>query len=625
LIWNIDAFLLHAATKNNKYLHRLNIFDATALAMGKPKEYGSEVRKIWGKNYVSFSEEPKFTAKFGLKLKIWILNTDKSGDNSSSLLLYGNFDLNYSVNIAVTSKWSVGSETITTEDDISYISDTKILNFHPCQDENCDFVAKNEEKLKKHHAAHAADRIKCDQSQIGDKVFLFDEMKQDGIIPGSFHHTLALYWDIESLLIKQNGSLVHVPISIAAYRNFGNKQKFFYYRKNMEPYALREMIKEFLDLLEDSFKLYTDLLPDSILENKKKIFFLLLDHKNGKKKLAPNEFAKFTKYMNLLREISCLKIYSFCGERYDVPVLKGMLFDELYNRDENFRVLKRGSGIMQFQFKNIIARDAANFLQPTSLKKFAAAFGIDQIEKDIWPYTHYKTLAQIKDDKDFPPINVFCHTACGDKIGNFEDVAIDLYLWKDTGNFMECLDFFGLPSSEFTEEELSCICTPPRERLFHLESSLKIDPEIYVRAKRKFRNKIKSGEWTCMLDQLRYYNELDCELLGKAWEKYTKHFYEEFHVDVFMHMSLAQLSESTLFRHYPKNCLPMFSFSETFTWLNKEIRANNFGGLSACFDRLCLTNNNHNFPKSVSETPNGSSIHRITQLGELNTYPYVNK
>ena len=140
--------MLHAATKNNKYLHRLNIFDATALAMGKPKEYGSEVRKIWGKNYVSFSEEPKFTAKFGLKLKIWILNTDKLGEHASSLLLYGNFDLNYSVNIAVTSKWSMGSETITTEDDISYISDTKILNFHPCQDENCDFVAKNEDFIK---------------------------------------------------------------------------------------------------------------------------------------------------------------------------------------------------------------------------------------------------------------------------------------------------------------------------------------------------------------------------------------------------------------------------------------------------------------------------------------------
>ena len=44
-------------------------------------------------------------------------------------------------------------------------------------------------------------------------------------------------------------------------------------------------------------------------------------------------------------------------KRYDIPVLKGALFDEFFARDPEFSCIMRGSGVMQFQYKRIISRD----------------------------------------------------------------------------------------------------------------------------------------------------------------------------------------------------------------------------------------------------------------------------
>ena len=185
-------------------------------------------------------------------------------------------------------------------------------------------------------------------------------------------------------------------------------------------------------------------------------------------------------------------------------------------------------------------------------------------------------------------------------------------------NFGEYLDFFGLPKEKFTEEDLSDPLGPEGEFMEHLEEFIMISPKLYLEAKLNFLDKIEKGEWTCMLDQLEFYNVLDCMVLSQAWNSYTKLFYEEFTVDPYLYMSLSQLAETVLFRHYPENCLKMISFSEEFTWLNKEIRSKNLhGGLSAVFDRHKSTFYDSRFPKCVTETPNGSRVNLIQQLGNF--------
>lgn len=77
----------------------------------------------------------------------------------------------------------------------------------------------------------------------------------------------------------------------------------------------------------------------------------------------------------------------------------------------------------------------------------------------------------------------------------------------------------------------------------------------------------------------------------------------------------SQLAQTILFQHYPKHIIPIISMSKEYTWLNKEIRKNLFGGLSAVFCRHAQIEKDESFPQEVYQTPNGSQITKIQQLG----------
>ena len=65
-----------------------------------------------------------------------------------------------------------------------------------------------------------------------------------------------------------------------------------------------------------------------------------------------------------------------------------------------------------------------------------------------------------------------------------------------------------------------------------------------------------------------------------------------------------------------------------YTWLNKEIRSNLFGGLAACFARHAETDTgtrDPKFPSTVYETPNGSPVKVISQLDVNSLYPCIMK
>jgi len=72
--------------------------------------------------------------------------------------------------------------------------------------------------------------------------------------------------------------------------------------------------------------------------------------------------------------------------------------------------------------------------------------------------------------------------------------------------------------------------------------------------------------------------------------------------------------------------LPTVSLDADYTWLNKEIRSNLFGGLAACFSRHAETATgeiNSSYPDVVYQTPNGSPISLISQLDVNSLYPTI--
>lgn len=349
-------------TKNNAFLTRANIFEALALFNGKTKQDALFYQHKWGSNVINFGDELKFASMFECRLQIWKLIHKK--DLTYGQRLFGNGGKNDDensgknmLNLTVDESWSLSSEQICTTDHTCLVTNQKILNFFECVEPECRFVAHTEKNLQKHNNAHNIDRVHCTQTMMGPEDLTLNELKNDGLLEPSFRETCGLFWDIESILVKSEKGLSHVPISIAATRNFGNQKEYFFCREDMGPKSLHDVIVDFVDLLEMSYQDYIKTLPKQLWINRKILYDFIKDHRDNKKTLAPAVINKYQRYVDKLNEIICLKIFTYYGERYDIPCLKGALFNEIYKRDSKFTCLKRGSGIMQFRFKNIISRD----------------------------------------------------------------------------------------------------------------------------------------------------------------------------------------------------------------------------------------------------------------------------
>ena len=237
----------------------------------------------------------------------------------------------------------------------------------------------------------------------------------------------------------------------------------------------------------------------------------------------------------------------------------------------------------------------------------------------MWPYEYYKSIEEIICAVEFPGISTFSSK----KISN-EVLVDELYdscenlvkAFHRYTSFADALTFFALEHHYFTEEELNDVEPPILLRLESITDFLKVSPIEYSLAKIDYNDKINSGEFCSMIDQLKFYNITDCELLAKAWGQYSDSFYKEYNVDPYLFMSLSQLAETIMFRHYPESCMPMITFPEEYTWLNQEIREFGVkGGLSACFKRHAQIKYDARYPETVLKVPNGKRITLIEQLG----------
>ena len=240
-----------------------------------------------------------------------------------------------------------------------------------------------------------------------------------------------------------------------------------------------------------------------------------------------------------------------------------------------------------------------------------------KLSKDLWPYLYYKSIDEIKSAVTFPPIIAFTKK----KTANALKELVEVYNSKpDLVSFGSCLHYFGIDTTKFTNDELGSKELIPLDQI---EDDLKVSPLAYAMCKDNFDNNIGSGLWTSMLDMLRQYNLIDCHILQEAWKAYCDLFYEVLGVDVQLYMSLSQLAQTVLFKYYPTGASPVITIGQKFTWLNKEIRSNLCGGLSAVFHRHASIKMNPHYPKSVFFTPNNSRVRKICQLDINSLYPFT--
>ena len=75
-----------------------------------------------------------------------------------------------------------------------------------------------------------------------------------------------------------------------------------------------------------------------------------------------------------------------------------------------------------------------------------------------------------------------------------------------------------------------------------------------------------------MAEYLKYYNELDTQLLMKAIDSYTEGFYQQWKVNIHQSMSLPGIAEKLAYMSYPENCTPIYSFGDQFKKYSVDIR-----------------------------------------------------
>ena len=604
IIDDVEVFIASSAKTNTKNLERLNIFECLAHSIGD-LTLANECRLLWGSDEIRFSESDRFFQIFGLNLQLWSIKKIHRHIRSSHI--FGK-TREPNLMIAVENSWDSSRESILISDNTFLVHDKNVLNYFECPHDECFFVGSQKEEFLKHIKRHDADRVKCSQIEYGPRVSSLELMKMKKMLEEDFRQDKGVFWDIESLLIPSNGQLTHVPTTIAAVTNFGSRREIFLYRDSMTPDALKRMIIDFVNFLDFSVAEFRKTFSENFWGNYHKVKDEIEKIAKKNSELSVHDRSAVHEIWSKYKDILTLKVFTFCGERYDVPCLKGPLFDEFLRRDKDFNATLRGVGILTFEYNGMVGRDVYNYCPPISLRKFSESFGIFDIGKDIWPYTFFKDIDVIKNTTTFPSISVF-DSSDEDFYSEYLECCLILISRNET---IDPLQWFGLPS-DFDSE------SPDRSKI------LPISPKKYMKCKENFDSKIRTGEWTSMLDQLSYYNILDCKVLERTWAKYSELFFEKFNIDIFENLSLSHIAQTLLFKKYPENVQTMTSFSEKYTWLNKEIRQNLCGGLAAVFSRHAQTGWDENLDREAVTVPNGDPIRLIEQFDINSLYPTVMK
>ncbi len=351
LISDIEKYIDQTGTKINQKLKRCSIFEALNYFLNDNKT-AIYYKKKWKSSWIDLSNVKQFNEMFGVSLQLWHLNFKKH--RNSSCLLFGTGRDKNMLNLHIEKK--LDNERINADDVVFWIKDPSIIFYYPCPEENCEFVTNRNDKLDEHVLAHNLDRIKCRQT-IFSFSNIVENMKTEGVIDNTFRQTNAVFWDIESILLPSPRGLIHVPVSIALSKNFGGCRSIFLHRSSMEPDGLRHLVTEFVDKLEEIYIEYRDSVPQHLETKLHELLLQRKNHRDGLSSLSPKALATTQKQIFFLQESMKLKIYAYNSERYDIPVLKGSLFDILHARDKKFNVIKRGCGIMQINYKNFIFRD----------------------------------------------------------------------------------------------------------------------------------------------------------------------------------------------------------------------------------------------------------------------------
>lgn len=299
------------------------------------------------------------------------------------------------------------------------IDEKYITDLYICNIKNCLYTHHNKNKMER-HKEKCSDETKKTICQRRCGLDLCDIRKQlfnEGFLPSEdYFQKFFISYDIESFMsegpFSKSTKKYHSAVTIACTTSDGRRQSFW--REDMGDAAVYVMVVKFINYLAYERKVMIKTVPECIKEGIHKYEYILNDAE-VKSKFGVREQENFRSKLHYLREYMKLKVYSWNGERYDLPMLFPMIISVLHSFGQkdgekmaktggpDVNIIKRGVGYMLVEAHGISFRDFLNYTSPMTLDKLARSCDLDvaKFSKGCWPYEHFTTIEQCEKSEQF--------------------------------------------------------------------------------------------------------------------------------------------------------------------------------------------------------------------------------
>ncbi|CBY10608.1 unnamed protein product [Oikopleura dioica] len=393
------------------------------------------------------------------------------------------------------------------------------------------------------------------QTSYGQRTDIIFELVKHKFLPSEaleYRKTTFLTFDIETFERESKETTAstvmhasHHILSIAIGSNCGYEKVII--REDDSPEAAKKIVAEFVRELQMQIETMR-CLPDYFYKTAEK-----LQEKIDSMEKSPKR-SKFQQLLRKLEQYLKVDVFGFNSAKFDIPVLAPYLLPQLQEHCGKLSVIKKGTSFFLVETDICSFKDVLNLTTPINLSGYLKQNRIAE-EKGIWPYSLYRSVAEIKKCEDFPAYEEFY--------------------------------------SELKQQNI------PRE--------------LYDENRKIFNvKKWKNPEYT-MVDWLKQYNLLDCNPLAHAIDRAFGNFQKVFKMDPSMSLSLPGFAQNCMFSHYNESS----SLAHSFHGRNDEIRdlfrKNIVGGLVNCFSRYTELDDIE-APYNAKYTKSGEQFTKITFL-----------
>ena len=276
----------------------------------------------------------------------------------------------------------------------------------------------------------------------------------------------------------------HHILSIGIGSNCGFEKVII--RDDDSPEAAKKIVVDFVYELRkqiDSMQTHPDYFYEAVVKLETQMFAV----KKGPKR------SRFQQLLRKLEQYLKVDVFGFNSAKFDIPVLAPYLLPELKKHFGKLSIIKKGCSFFLIETEVCSFKDVLNFTTPINLAGYLKQNGIKE-EKGIWPYSLYRSVAEIRVQSTFPSYEDFYSEL------RQKNIPLELY-----------------------NENLAIFCD----------------------------EKSRNAEYT-MVDWLKRYNLLDVTPLAHAIDKAFGNFQQVFKMDPSMSLSLPGFAQNCMFSHFNK-------------------------------------------------------------------------